>query len=212
MCQHIGVSGRGRPPLQSNETILEAALTAFATAGYDATSVRALNAELGLSHETITQRFGTKAELYRAAVTHGLHQFVTEFDREIASCAPSDDLELLRATVRAFMIAASHHPTLGELLHHHGIGEAERTVLMTEIGLGERMLVVAMLLQRLHNASLILETTLRELWFLAQGSAAPLHFTALAAMFDPLDGPIDRDGHIERMTDAIMRGLRADGQ
>jgi AcrR family transcriptional regulator len=204
------MSNRGRPPLQSNETILEAALTAFATLGYDATSVRALNAELGLSHETITQRFGTKGELYRAAVSHGLRQFVTEFDREIASCHPGDDLDRLRATVRAFMIAASHHPTLGELLHHAGIGEAERNVLMTEIGLGDRMLEVALLLQRLYAASLIRQTKLRELWFLTQGSAAPLHFHELARMFDPLDGPIDRDAHILRMTDAIMRSVQLD--
>jgi AcrR family transcriptional regulator len=207
MCQPSEVSSRGRPPLQSDETILQAALEAFATFGYAAASVRALNAELGLSHETITQRFGSKAELYQAAVNHGLRQFVAEFDSEIASREPSDDLEQLRATVRAFMIAASHHPTLGELLHHAGIGEAERNVIMTEIGLGDRMLEVAMLLQRLHGAALIRETKLRELWFLTQGSAAPLHFHALAGMFDPLDGPIDRDEHIERMTDAIMRSI-----
>lgn len=201
---------RGRPPLRSDDTILEAALRAFATLGYDATSVRALNAELGLSHETITQRFGSKAELYRAAVAHGLHQFVTEFDHEIASCAPSDDLALLRATVRAFMIAASHHPTMGELLHHPGIGEAERQVLMTEIGLGARMLEVATLLQRMSVAASIRGTDLRELWFLAQGGAAPLHFRALADMFDPIDGPLDPDRHIERTVDTIMRSMRPD--
>jgi AcrR family transcriptional regulator len=204
------MSNRGRPPLQSDETILEAALTAFAAFGYAATSVRALNADLGLSHETITKRFGTKTELYRAAVNHGLQIFVAEFDSEIAACEPTDDLERLRAIVRAFMIAASHHPTLGELLHHEGIGPAERDMLMTEIGLGDRMLDVATLLRRLHVDGVIRETKLRDLWFLGQGAAAPLHFHALAAMFDPIDGPIDRDKHIERMTDTIMRGMRVD--
>ena len=34
----------GRPPLQSDDTILEVALRSFAKFGYDATSVRALNA------------------------------------------------------------------------------------------------------------------------------------------------------------------------
>jgi len=35
-------------------------------------SVRALNAELGLSHETISKRFGPKLNLFRAAVDYGV--------------------------------------------------------------------------------------------------------------------------------------------
>lgn len=198
---------RGRPPLQSDETILEAALRSFASAGFDATSVRALNAELGLSHETITQRFGTKSELYRSAVGHGLQQFVTEFDREIESQPKGNELDLLRATLRAFMIAISHHPTLGELLHHRGLADGERQVLMADVGLGNRMLQFAQLLQRLHADGSIRDVTLREVWFLAQGAAGPLRFQAVAVMFDPIDGPIDPDRHLERMVDTIMRAI-----
>lgn len=201
---------RGRPPLRSDDTILDAALRDFAALGYDATSVRALNAELGLSHETITQRFGTKAELFRAAVNHGLHRFVAEFDRELASQTPADDLELMRATIRAFIIVMSHHPALGELIHHQGIGDAEREVLMADIGLGDRLLAASRLLHRLHAAGLIRHVDLREFWFLVQGGAGPLHFDRLAAMFDPVDGPLDRDRHVERTTDMIIRALRAD--
>jgi AcrR family transcriptional regulator len=200
---------RGRPPLQSNETILEAALASFAAIGYDATSVRALNAELGLSHETITQRFGTKAELFRAAVGHGLQQFITEFDAEIAARASGTDTERLRAVLRAFMVAASHHPNLGELLHQGGIHEPDRAELMSGIGFDARILEVASLLQRLHDASIIREMSVREVWFLVQAGAAPLHFHDLAAMFDPIDGPLDRERHIDRMVDVIMRGMGA---
>lgn len=201
---------RGRPPLRSDDTILDAALRDFATLGYDATSVRALNAELGLSHETITQRFGTKEELFRAAVTHGVHRFVAEFDRELASATPTDDLEHLRATIRAFIIAMSHHPTLGELIHHQGIGDAEREVLMTDIGLSDRLVAAWRLLRRLSAAGLIRHVDLREFWFLVQGGAGPLHFEQLARMFDPVDGPLDREQHIERTTDMIVRAMRND--
>lgn len=202
---------RGRPPLRSDDTILEAALHAFATLGYDATSVRALNAELGLSHETITQRFGSKPKLYRAAVAHGLHQFIGQFDREVASQAATDKIEQLRAIVRALMVSMSRHPTLGELMHHADFGEAERQSLLTEIGLVDRLLEVASLLQRLRDDGRIREISLRELWFLTQGSAAPLHFPAVAAMFDPVDGPLDPDHHIDRMVELVMRSVRTDG-
>src|SRR5258707_13760080 len=62
---------RGRPkaadstPLQN---ILEAALVAFATYGYDGVSLRTLNRDLGVSHNLIYQRFGGKDDLWRASV------------------------------------------------------------------------------------------------------------------------------------------------
>src|ERR1700682_3838287 len=49
-------------PLQE---ILEAALVAFATYGYDGVSLRTLNRDLGVSHNLIYQRFGSKDDLWR---------------------------------------------------------------------------------------------------------------------------------------------------
>lgn len=200
---------RGRPALVSDETILDRALAAFAAAGYAAMSVRALNAELGLSHETVSKRFGPKDELFRAAVQHGVNQFIEDLDRELARARPTDDLELLRATLRAFMVAVSRHPTLGELLHHPSIDEAHRAAITDNAGLADRIVQTAALLHRLRDAGTIRDTQLREVWFLTQGAVTPLHFRALSEMFDPFDGPIDAEQHLDRMTDAIIRGMRA---
>jgi AcrR family transcriptional regulator len=167
-----------------------------------------LNAELGLSHETITQRCGTKRELFRAAIAHGVRQFVDEYDAEVEAARPTSDLERLRATVRAFIIAASHHPNLGELLHQGGLSEQDRAELTGTIGLDARLLATAGLLQRLHTDGAIRDVSMRELWFLMQAGAAPLHFQDLAAMFDPLDGPLDADRHIDRMVELVIGALR----
>jgi len=207
MCQSFPVASRGRPPLHSDEAILEKALAAFASSGYSAMSVRALNADLGLSHEAISQRFGSKSDLFRAAVGHGFDLFITDFDREVGQGAPANDLEWLRATVRAFMMSTSRHPTLGELLHHENIDETQRMVMIGETGLGERIANTVSLLRRLHNDGVIRQTAIRDLWFLAEGAAAPLRFQALSMMFDPFDGPLEGDSLIERMTDAIMRSM-----
>ena len=207
-CANLSLmANRGRPPLLSDEAILEAALRAFANEGYTAMSVRALNAELGLSHETISKRFGAKSELFRAAVGFGLEIFIADFNAEFDADNPTGDLEQLRATVRAFMIAASRNPTLGELMHHEGIDDAERNSLIGDLGIGERITEIASLLVRLHAAGVIRDTKLRELWFLAQGAVGPLHYRALAKMFDPFDGPVDDEELISRMTDAIMRSM-----
>lgn len=201
---------RGRPPLLSDEVILEAAFAAFAANGYAAMSVRALNADLGLSHETITKRFGPKIDLYRAAVSYGVGLLVADFDRVLKETEPVDDLARLRGTIRAFMVAASNHPTMGDLLHHEGIGGSERTLLIEQSGLGDRLAEAVSLIQRLHAAGVIRETKIREFWFLCQAAVAPLRSPAMAKMFDPFDGPVDPDELLSRMTDAIMRSMGID--
>ena len=87
---------RGRPRIRQDDEILGAALEAFAAQGYDAMSLRSLNAQLGLSHGTISQRFGTKERLYFAAIDLGFATFVADIDERrrhlLAATDPDDDL------------------------------------------------------------------------------------------------------------------------
>ena len=50
---------RGRPKIHEDDAILEAALREFAVKGYEGTSLRSLNNELGLNHGTINIPFGS---------------------------------------------------------------------------------------------------------------------------------------------------------
>ena len=203
------MTNRGRPPLLSDEAILKKALEAFASGGFEAMSVRALNANLGLSHETVSQRFGTKSELYLAAVNYGFQLFINDFNDELTRNDPTSDLEQLRALLRAFMFSTSRHPTLGELLHHVAIDEEQRNVIIGKTGLADQLMNAAELLRRLKSDGVIRDIQLRELWFMAQSAAAPIHFSNVSQMFDFFDGPLDPDEHINRITDTIMRGLLA---
>lgn len=201
------MTNRGRPPLLSDEAILKKALQAFASGGFEAMSVRALNANLGLSHETVSQRFGTKSELFLAAVNYGFQLFINDFNDELTRNNPTSDLEQLRALLRAFMFSTSRHPTLGELLHHEAIDEEQRNVIIGKTGLADQLMNAAQLLLRLKSDGVIREIQLRELWFMAQSAAAPIHFSNVSQMFDFFDGPLEPDEHINRVTDIIMRGL-----
>lgn len=201
------MTNRGRPPLLSDEAILKKALEAFASGGFEAMSVRALNANLGLSHETVSQRFGTKSELFLAAVNYGFQLFINDFNDELTRNNPTSDLEQLRALLRAFMFSTSRHPTLGELLHHVAIDEEQRNVIIGKTGLADQLMNAAELLRRLKSDGVIREIQLRELWFMAQSAAAPIHFSNVSQMFDFFDGPLEPDEHINRVTDIIMRGL-----
>src|SRR6267154_4080203 len=93
----------GRPRAQDApvtlEQILDAAFRAFATYGYDGVTVRTLNRELGVSHNLIHQRFGSKKQLWYAAVDRAfstqITQLATAFDPTL-----SDPLDQLGHAIR----------------------------------------------------------------------------------------------------------------
>src|SRR5438067_12221945 len=61
-------TGRRPGPTTSRDTILEAARRQFAEAGYEPTSVRSIAAEAGVDAALVVHFFGTKEQLFRAAV------------------------------------------------------------------------------------------------------------------------------------------------
>jgi hypothetical protein len=87
------------------------------------------------------------------------------------------------------------------------IDEEQRNVIIGKTGLADQLMNAAELLRRLKSDGVIREIQLRELWFMAQSAAAPIHFSNVSQMFDFFDGPLEPDEHINRVTDIIMRGL-----
>jgi AcrR family transcriptional regulator len=204
------VETRGRPPIHGEDEILEAALRAFATWGYDAMSVRSLNAELGLSHGAVSQRFGSKLALYYAAIDHCFGGFMADIAGERAHRPiPADGLGQLREAIRAFLMAAARRPELGRLMNQEGLQSTERldyvlsTVLLPAAG------PLVDLMHTLQARGEIHPMSARALFFLvAHGAEAPYTLTALSDAFDGIDGALDETAHAELVTDFIVRGLR----
>src|SRR3979411_1069084 len=106
MAQTSEDKGAGRPKAQDApatlEQILDAAFRAFATYGYDGVSVRTLNRELGVSHNLIHQRFGSKQGLWYAAVDRAFGQQVTELATGVDPTV-ADPLDQLNYAIRRFV-------------------------------------------------------------------------------------------------------------
>ena len=93
---------RGRPFADAasavpEERVLHLAFEHFAEYGYEGTAVRELAKRLGVSHNLLNVRFGSKAELWRRAVDWRVARFgapvLAVFDR--ADLAPEGKLRLL---------------------------------------------------------------------------------------------------------------------
>jgi TetR/AcrR family transcriptional regulator len=63
-----GRPGRNDPTIAPDEELLRVGFDMFAQLGYDGTSLRVLGRSLGVSHNLISARFGSKAEFWKRAV------------------------------------------------------------------------------------------------------------------------------------------------
>ncbi|MFT4615152.1 MAG: AcrR family transcriptional regulator [Bacteroidia bacterium] len=110
---------RGRPrqnTVLSDETLLEAALQGFGESGYDGTSVREISRGLGVSHNLIPQRFGSKEKLWFAAVDHGFGRLIDDLVSE-AEALGDDELLVLRGLVVSFIEINALHPSLVQIIN-----------------------------------------------------------------------------------------------
>jgi AcrR family transcriptional regulator len=188
--------GRGRPRIHEDDVLLEAAFKAFAADGYEGMSVRTVATGLGLSHGALNRRFGSKWEIFEAAITHGFATMLAAMESERTTRpVPADDLAEVRETIRSFMVVNEHRPEFCQLMNM----EASLDALVPHL---------SALLRRLEAAGVIYPITIRALFFLvAHGAEAAFSLTGISSYFDDVDGPLDAQAHIEAMTDLIMRGI-----
>ena len=205
---------RGRPRAEdapaTRELILATALRAFATRGYDGVSVNAISRELGVSHNLLHQRFGSKEGLWHAAVDWGFGDMA----RELASAFDptlSDPLEQMRLVLRRFLAVSAHRPELLGLMNIEGRSDSGRLDYLYDNYIEPMTAPIARLLDHLAAEGRIRPTSMRTLHFLvAHGAAAPFSLVPLARRFDPSE-PLDPsavNAHADLVIDIVITGLQ----
>jgi AcrR family transcriptional regulator len=92
-------------PSETSDRILDAALDAFGTRGYEATSLDALAATLGLTKQTILYWFGSKEGVLEAVVDRSALQLAAALEAELGRARPGDDrTEVVMRTVFRFAV------------------------------------------------------------------------------------------------------------
>lgn len=121
---------RGRPsatqgPAAPDDKLLALALRAFAENGYEAMSMRELGRHLGVSHNLIPARFGSKENLWRRAVDAALAPTLPMYDAIFADPALSDE-ERLQQVLESCVRWSKEHPDVLNLLNDEGRSESWR--------------------------------------------------------------------------------------
>lgn len=203
----------GRPRLLHDDTVLDAALKAFAIHGYDGMSLRMLNRQLGLSHATINHRFGSKDALYTAAIEHGFRGLLDDLRSVVARAnPPGDPLEELRWRFRAFLLASSRRPHLGRLLNNEGLASSPRLDHIFERFIEPAMRITNDLLVRLTRDGVVSPPSPRVVFFvLIHGGAMTFTLDGLSAKFDSVCGPTDAETLATEVANFLIRGLLRPG-
>ena len=119
----------GRPAnptdVPAEPEILARGLAAFAELGYEGASVRELARRLGVSHNFINDRYGSKAQFWRAVIDRSLVAQVARLGAAL-NVPGEDTLERLRNLVHAFHEANVAEPNLARILQFESIRGGER--------------------------------------------------------------------------------------
>lgn len=108
----------------TDSEILQRGLDAFSELGYEAASVRELAKRLGVSHNFINDRFGSKINFWRAVVDHALEYLQEPI--AVAFEADVDDCEKLEMIVKAFYSIAAKVPQMNRILAAEFVLSSER--------------------------------------------------------------------------------------
>jgi len=118
-----GRPGADTPAVPEEQSILQRGLEAFAELGYDHASARELARRLGVSHNFINDRYGSKAAFWRAVVDHALGGQLARMPEVDDSV---DDAERLRLIITGFYRSAVDTPLVGRLFVEELNRETER--------------------------------------------------------------------------------------
>ena len=203
----MATRGRGRPPggstdVVTTEAVLDAALDAFADRGYDGTSVREIARDLGVSHNLIPQRIGSKDDVWRAAVDHGFGHLAVALAAAVGE-VPDDatDLDRLRAMVLRFVEANAARPALLRIINREAVAPGWRFDLLWERYIEPVRSASAELLERLEAAGEVRTGSVALVYFvMTHGAGGP---AALPALADRFGTPIEPAAAVELLFEGL---------
>jgi AcrR family transcriptional regulator len=185
---------RGRPRADeaqiTQDQVLGVSLRAFAAKGYHGMSVRDLNKELGVSHNLIHRRFGSKAKLWEATVDRWFVEFTDQLDPVLDSILPGEPLEAFRAFIVAFIVESAAKPDLLRMTMVEAATDGPRLDYLWERHLrpfGQRVRRVVSSLEGSERYVMVPQGTM--FFLLAHGAIAPASHRPLALKLDRGEEP-----------------------
>jgi len=207
---------RGRPvaadTVPDDGVLLGAALEAFAAQGFAGTSVREIARQVGVSHNLIPQRFGSKDRLWYAAVDHGFGSLLHEMLPVVLE-DQTDDVNRLRSWMIRFVEANAARPSLLRIINQEAVSPGPRFDYLFDHYIEPVRLAGEVFLTDLYARGEVTTTAVDLVYFfMIHGAGGPTAFPALADRFAAAvapDDPVAVRRHAIDAVDLLIEGLRA---
>ncbi|MBX4171481.1 TetR/AcrR family transcriptional regulator [Rhodococcus pyridinivorans] len=189
----------------SNLEVLRRGLAAFAELGYDNTTVRELARRVGVNHNFIGDRFGSKLSFWFAVVDFA---WAESGLTSIPDGQLTDD-ELLMAWLRAFYRTTVHSPHLHRLLADEAAHESERLDYLFDRYIEPTLEQIQGPIDRLIAARAIPDMPRNLLFFTFIGPTMAMTHTPLARRLGRPDTPniAELERYADQLADTVIAGL-----
>jgi len=204
----------GRPPGATAERtraeILDAALDAFAEAGFEATSIRELTRRLGVSHNLVHHHFGAKQDLWRAALDHGLGPTTEELFALLgASIGSPNPVEVVHEGMERAMALLRRRPAVARILTDESARPGPRLDYLYDRYLKPGMSILRRFLGEARDHGLRDIDSHVAMLFLLSTATAPFTHGALAEKLGLAAGSDDR--YTTSLVELALGGLASSG-
>jgi AcrR family transcriptional regulator len=208
---------RGRPrkddQLASADQVLAAAIEAFSVHGYNGVSLRTVNDELGVSRNLLYQRFGSKADLWRAAVDWAFRPLVEHL--EATDDESADPMVRLRVLIRGFIEYSATRPYLARLVIVEGSAASDRLEYLYRTYIEPIQSRFVPVFATLRDQGRIKNISPQVFYFLlTSGGTAPYGQIGLVSLMSPdLAAPDGTAAQIyaENVAEVLLNGLSLSG-
>lgn len=187
--------------------ILRRGLDAFAELGYQRASVRELAKRLGVSHNFINDRFGSKEEFWRAVVDHA----AKEPQKRLADAfvIDADDTEKFETVVRTFYSGAARNSQLNRIISEESVLDSERLDYLYGEYIGPFLAGVEPIVRRLMEAGRMPAVPMDILFSALTGPVLVLTQGQLARRIGrgPHLSTVEWEERTHSLAEVVLRGL-----
>lgn len=197
---------RGATGDDTRGEILDAALKAFAAAGFEAMSVRELTRRLGVSHNLVHHHFGTKEDLWRAALEHGVGSTASELAELLgASVGSPRSRQVLHQVLESAIALLTRRPEVARIFSDESARAGPRLDFLYEQFLGPLLTILSRFLHESRAYGVRdVDSRIAALFVISSASAQFTH----AALAEKLG--VDREtdtGYTRSLVDLVLGGL-----
>ena len=118
--------------IETPEKILSAALEAFSEMGFEGARTRDIAARAKVTLGLVQYHFGTKDELWKAAVTRAFEEMESGLESVIDESAHMDQRAVLQAMIHAHVYFVAHHTEFIRIMHDEGKRSGPRMRWLTD--------------------------------------------------------------------------------